>query len=110
MHLANYDYEREDVFPVPFFTWSCPFHEQWEKELIEIFYSYRDNVENNPTEVTPSVSVSAGSKDIYIKARLTQTKDVGSPVSGDDVIYLECISETYNQVDLDINWQVRPEE
>jgi len=53
MHLANYDYEREDVFPVPFFTWSCPFHEQWEKELIEIFYSYRDNVENNPTEVTP---------------------------------------------------------
>ena len=37
MHLANYDYEREDVFPIPFFTWGCPFHAQWEKELIEIY-------------------------------------------------------------------------
>ena len=53
MHLANYDYEREDVFPLPFFTWASPFHDSWEKELIDIFYNYSNNIKNNPTQVTP---------------------------------------------------------
>ena len=53
MHLANYDYEREDAFPIPFFIWDCPFHADWEKDLIDIFYNYSGNIKNNPTKVTP---------------------------------------------------------
>lgn len=55
----------------------------------------------------PTLSVSAGTKDIYLQVQLTQNKTVvGSPETGTDVVRIT--KSSINSANLNVNWQIGP--
>jgi len=51
MDLPDISYNKKDLFSIPFFEWTCPYHDQMGNELIDIFYQYSQD--NAPSDVTP---------------------------------------------------------
>ena len=55
----------------------------------------------------PTLSVSAGTKDIYLQVELTQNKTVtGAPETGTDVVRIT--KSSINSANLNVNWQIGP--
>ena len=56
---------------------------------------------------SPTLSVSAGTKDVYLQVQLTQNKTVvGPPETGTDVVRIT--KSSINSANLNVNWQIGP--